>query len=101
LKHDAAAAARLALAAAYEGLVAASKVAVGDDSRTLLMAAASVDLAIEYLTPPAPDTAAALDSCDEARALIGTTRAYAPGGNIAIALDAGQQQLDEALRLLR
>lgn len=100
-KHDAAAAARVALAASYEGLIAASKVAVGNDSRTLLMAAASVDLAIEHLTPPAPDIASAVASCREAFALIGETRAYAPGGNIARALDAGRQKLDDALRLLR
>ncbi len=100
-KNDAAAHARATLAAAYQGLVAASKVAVGDDGRTLLMAAAAVDLAIEHLTPPAADPASAAVSCREAHALLAKTRAYASGGNIAMALDAGRQKLEEALVLLR
>jgi hypothetical protein len=100
-KHDAAAHAKTTLAAAYQGLVAASKVAVGDDGRTLLMAAAAVDLAIEHLTPPTTDAASAASSCREAHALLANTRAYAPGGNIAVALDAGRQKLDEALLLLQ
>jgi hypothetical protein len=32
---------------------------------------------------------------------LANTRAYAPGGNIAMALDAGRQKLDEALDLLQ
>jgi hypothetical protein len=99
-KLDSAAQARAALTASYEGLVAASKVAVGDDGRTLLMAAAAVDLGIEHLTPPAPDAASAVASCREALALLGKTRAYASGGNIARTLDVGRQKLDEALALL-
>jgi hypothetical protein len=99
-KHDAAARAKAALTTSYDGLVAASKVAVGDDGRTLLMAAAAVDLAIEHLTPPTPDTAAAAGSCQEAHALLGKTRAYAPGGSIAVVLDGGRQKLDDALKLL-
>jgi hypothetical protein len=99
-QHDTAARAKAALTTSYQGLVAASKVAVGDDGRVLLMAAAAVDLAIEHLTPPTPDAASAVSSCREARALLGKTRAYAPGGNIAVVLDAGRQKLDEALKLL-
>jgi hypothetical protein len=99
-KHDTAALAKSALTHAYEGLVAASKVAVGDDGRTLLMAAAAVDLAIEHLTPPTPDAASAADSCREAQHLLDNTRAYASGGNIAQTLDVGRHKLDEALRLL-
>ena len=99
-RHDAATHAKVALTASYEGLVAASKVAVGDDGRTLLMAAAAVDLAIEHLSPPAPDTDSAAGSCREARDLLGTTRAYASGGNIARVLDQGRQKLDEAIDLL-
>ena len=99
-KQDAAAHARATLAAAYQGFVTAAKVAVGDDGRTLLMAAAAVDLAIEHLTPPAADPAAAAGSCREAHALLNTTRAYAPGGNIAVVLDAARRKLDEALDVL-
>jgi len=98
---DTAARAKAALTAAHEGLVAGSKVAIGDDGRTLLMAAAAVDLAIEHLTPPAADLVSAAASCREAGDLVGTTRAYAPGGTIALVLDAGRRNLDEALKLLR
>jgi len=58
-------------------------------------------VAIEHLTPPSLDPASAANSCREAHALLANTRAYAPGGNIAVALDAGRQKLDEALVLLR
>jgi hypothetical protein len=99
--HDAVVHARATLAAAYQAFIAAAKVAVGDDGRTLLMAAAAVDLAIEHLTPPSPDPTSAASSCREAHTLLANTRAYAPGGNIAMALDAGRQKLDEALDLLQ
>jgi len=99
-EHDTAAQAKAALISAYESLVAARKVAVGDDGRTLLMAAAAVDLAIEFLSPPAPDLALAAGSCKEAQELVGKTRAYAPGGSIAIVVDPGKRKLEEALALL-
>lgn len=95
-----AARARLALASAYESFVAGRKVAVGDDGRTLSMAAAAIDLAIELLSPPAPELALAAGSCKEAAELLAQTRAYAPGGSIAIVVDPGKRKLEEALALL-
>lgn len=97
---DTAARARLLLAAAYTELVSASKVAVGDDGKTLLGAAAAVDLAVELLTPPTADVSFAASSCREALELAKTTRAYAAGGNIAKLIDAGRDKLAAVLELL-
>jgi hypothetical protein len=97
---DAAARAKTTLAVAYTELVAASKVAVGDDGRSLLAAAAAVDLAVELLTPPDIDTAMASGSCREALELTRSTRSYAQGGTIAKALDPAKQKLEDALELL-
>jgi hypothetical protein len=99
-EQDTAAQAKAALTSAYESFVAARKVAIGDDGRTLMMAAAAVDLAIEFLSPPAPDLALAAGSCKEAQGLVDQTRAYAPGGSIAIVVDPGKRKLEEALALL-
>ncbi len=88
------------MTSAYESLVAAKKVVVGDDGRTLVMAAAAVDLAIECLSPPALDLALAAGSCREAYDLVASTRAYAPGGSIAVAMEPGKRKLEEALSLL-
>jgi len=88
------------LAAAYTELSAASKVVVGDDGRTLLAAAAAVDLAVEMLTPPDTDAAMAAQSCREALQLAQTTRSYAQGGNIANVLDPAKQKLTDALKML-
>lgn len=99
-EHDTAALAKAALTSAYESLVAAKKVAIGDDGRTLMMAAAAVDLAIECLSPPSTDLALAAGSCREAFMLVGKTRAYAPGGSIALVVDPGKRKLEEALALL-
>jgi hypothetical protein len=99
-EQDAAARARAALTSAYESLVAAKKVVVGDDGRTLMMAAAAVDLAIECLSPPSIDLPLAAGSCQEAYALVAKTRAYAPGGSIAMVVDPGKQKIEEALSLL-
>jgi len=100
ISKDAAAQARATLAAAYTELVAASKVAVGDDGRGLLAAAAAVDLAVELLTPPDFDPAMASGSCREALELTRGTRSYAQGGTIAKALDPAKQKLESALKLL-
>jgi hypothetical protein len=97
---DSTAKARAVLADAYTEMVAASKVAVGDDGQTLLGAAAAIDLAVEFLTPPAAEVALAAGSCREALALVSNTRSYAPGGNIANLLDPARKKLDDALRLL-
>lgn len=88
------------LATAYTELTAASKVVVGDDGRTLLAAAAAVDLAVEMLTPPDTDAATAAQSCREALTLTQTTRSYAQGGNIANVLDPAKQKLSDALKML-
>jgi len=97
---DVAARAKATLAAAYTELVAASKVAVGDDGKALLAASAAVDLAIELLTPPDTDAAMASGSCREALELTRSTRSYAQGGTIAKALDPAKQKLEDALELL-
>jgi len=97
---DSAAEARAALATAYTELLAASKVAVGDDGRTLISAAAAVDLAVELLTPPDPDAAMAANSCREALELVKQTRSYAQGGNIANLLDPARQKIEGALKTL-
>jgi hypothetical protein len=97
---DTTAQARAILATAYTELVAASKVAVGDDGRTLLGAAAAVDLAVEALTPPDADTAMAVSSCREALELTNATRAYAQGGNIAKLLDPAKKKVADALKIL-
>jgi hypothetical protein len=80
--------------------VAAKKVVVGDDGRTLMMAAAAVDLAIECLSPPAPDFTLAAGSCQEAYDLVAKTRDYAQGGSIAMVMDPGKRKIEEALSLL-
>jgi hypothetical protein len=98
--NEIAAAARAVLATAYAELVAASKVVVGDDGKTLLAAAAAVDLAVEMLTPPDTDAATAGQSCREALELVQTTRSYAQGGNIANVLDPAKQKLADALKML-
>jgi hypothetical protein len=97
---DPAARARALLAEAYTELIGASKVAVGDDGKTLLGAAAAIDLAVELLTPPTPDAAFAANSCREALELANSTRAYASGGNIAKLLDGGRDKVAAALKLL-
>ena len=97
---DAAAQARTALATAYTELLAASKVAVGEDGKTLIVAAAAVDLAVELLTPPDPDAAMAANSCREALELLGKTSSYAQGGNIANLLDPARKKLEDPLKLL-
>jgi len=97
---DAAARAKVTLAAAYTELVAASKIAVGDDGKTLLAAAAAADLAVELLTPPDIDAAMASASCREALELTRGTRSYAQGGTIAKTLDPAKQKLESALKLL-
>ncbi len=88
------------LADAYTAMVAASKVAVGDDGQTLAGAAAAIDLAVEFLTPPTAEIVLAAGSCREALALVNNTRSYAPGGSIANLLDPARKKLDDALRLL-
>jgi hypothetical protein len=100
LPKDAAAQTRATLATAYTELVAAAKVAVGDDGKILLGAAAAVDLAVEMLTPPDTDAAMAAQSCREALELTRSTRSYAQGGNIAKALDPAKQKLEDALKAL-
>jgi hypothetical protein len=97
---NAAARARAMLQDAYTELVAGSKVAVGDDGRILLAAAAAVDLAVELLTPPDADAAMASGSCREALELTRRTRSYAQGGSIANVLDPAKQKLESALKLL-
>lgn len=97
---DAAAQARATLTAAYTELGTASKVAVGDDGKSLLAAAAAVDLAVELLTPPDIDAAMASASCREALELTRGTRSYAQGGTIAKALEPAKQKLESALKLL-
>jgi hypothetical protein len=97
---ESAAQVRAALATAYTELLAASKVAVGDDGRTLVSAAAAADLAVELLTPPDPDVAMAANSCREALELLGQTRTYAQGGNIAKSLDPAKKKIEAALKIL-
>lgn len=92
--------ARELLENSYKGLLAASKVVVGEDSPTLMAAAAAVDVAIESLLPPAGDVELARSSCREALELARKTRSYAQGGNIANLLDPARQKLAEALELL-
>lgn len=92
--------ARALLENAYKELLAASKVAVGDDGATLVAAAASVDVAVESLQPPELDLALAADSCREALELGRKTRSYAHGGNIANLLDPARQKVAEALDIL-
>jgi hypothetical protein len=91
--------ARALLESAYKELMAASKVAVGDDGATLMAAAAALDVAVESLMPGAPDLDLARASCQEALALAHRTRAYAQGGNIANVLDPARHKLAEALKL--
>jgi hypothetical protein len=98
--NDSAAQARAMLAAAYKDLLAASKVAVGDDGGTLLGAAAAIDVAVECLTPPNTDTPLAMSSCREALELTSKTRTYAQGGNIANSLDAAKRHVADALKIL-
>lgn len=88
------------MATAFAELTAASKVAVGDDGRTLLAAAAAVDLAVELLTPPDTDAATAANSCREALDLASQTREYAQGGNIANLLEPAKRKVEQALKLL-
>jgi len=97
---DPAASARALLESAYKELLAASKVAVGDDGATLMAAAASVDVAIESLMPGAPELELAHASCREALDVARKTRSYAQGGNIAKLLDPARQKLADALKLL-
>jgi hypothetical protein len=97
---DNAAPARALLEIAYKELLAASKVAVGDDGATLMAAAAAVDVAVESLMPGAPDLGLARASCQEAFELARNTRAYAQGGSIANALEPARQNLAKALKLL-
>jgi hypothetical protein len=98
--QDSAAQARVALTTAYTELLAASKVAVGDDGKTLIVAAAALDLAVELLTPPNPEVAMATNSCREALELLAETRTYAQGGNIANLLDPAKKKIEAALKLL-
>ena len=95
-----AAPARALLETAYKELLAASKVAVGDDGATLMAAAAAVDVAVESLMPGAPDLDLARASCQEAFELARNTRAYAQGGSIANVLEPARQNLAKALKLL-
>lgn len=92
--------ARALLEIAYKELLAAAKVAVGDDGATLMAAAASTDVAVESLLPSAPELGLASASCREALDLASRTRAYAPGGSIANLLDPARQKLADALKLL-
>jgi hypothetical protein len=98
--QDPAAQIRATLAAAYTELIAASKVAVGEDGKTLLGVAAAVDLAVESLIPPAPDRALASSSCREALSLLEKTRTYAQGGNIAKLLDPARAKIEAMLSAL-
>ncbi len=98
--EDSAAEARTLLATAHSELVMASKVAVGNDGKTLLGAAAAAELAAECLMPPNADTATAESSCREALGLAKETRSYAQGGTIANLLDPAKEKLERALEIL-
>ncbi|HZF27573.1 MAG TPA: hypothetical protein VE907_00505 [Gammaproteobacteria bacterium] len=76
---DPTAPARAELEAAHSDLAVARKKAIGDDGKILLAAAAAIELAIEYLTPPHTERALAAQSCREAVALMKITRAHGQG----------------------
>jgi hypothetical protein len=100
-KEDSSADVRAILETAYKELLAASKVAVGDDGQTLMAAAAAVDVAVEALMPPHAEPELAASSCREALELARQTRTYAQGGNIANALDPARRKLEDSLKLLQ
>lgn len=98
--NEVAAPARALLESAYKELLAAAKVAVGDDGATLMAAAAAIDVAVESLMPGAADLELARASCREALELARNTRAYAQGGSIANVLEPARQKLAAALQAL-
>ena len=96
--------ARDALAKAHVDVTAATQRTVGDDGKAFLGAAAALDLAVECLMPPHPDSALAAESCHEALELLKVTRAYAQresGGPMAKVLDETTKRIDGAVKLLR
>jgi hypothetical protein len=95
-----AAQARALLESAHAELLAAAKIVVGDDGQRLVVAAASVDLAVEMLMPPDSDSALAASSCRDALGEVSATRDYAAGGTIANALEPARKKLEDALALL-
>ncbi len=95
--------ARDALGAARTDLAAASKRGVGDDGKIFFGAAAAIDVAVEFLTPPHVDRALAAQSCHEALALARLTRAYATresGGSNASLLEHATKNMEGALKAL-
>jgi hypothetical protein len=81
---------RAELEAAHADLGAARKKAIGDDGKIFLAAAAAIELAIEYLTPPDTERALAAQSCREAIALLKITRAHGQGSASNAGLLLGQ-----------
>jgi hypothetical protein len=98
--NEIAAPARALLESAYKELLAAAKVAVGNDGATLMAAAAAIDVAIESLMPGAADLDLARATCREALEHARNTRAYAQGGSIANVLEPARRKLTEALQAL-
>ncbi len=96
--------ARDSLARAHADLTAAMKRAIGDDGKVFFGAAAALDLAVESLMPPHPDSALAAQSCHEALELLKITRAYAQresGGPMSKVLDETTKRIEGAVKLLQ
>jgi hypothetical protein len=100
--NDIAARARASLEAAHADLEAASKKAIGDDVKIFFGAAAAIELAIEYLTPPHTDAAPAAQSTREALELLKLTRAQKQGSssNAGMLLEQALRKIEAGLKLL-